>query len=392
MLHIAGSLNLRESDFPFFCFQVSGPWKSTFDLVVLGGGPGGYTAAIRASQLGMKTAVVENDRLGGVCLNWGCVPTKALLRNAEVLHLLRKSDEWGITIEKMSVDFPRIIKRSRGIAERISKGVEFLMKKNAIEVIYGTGKLAGDGRIVVTSGEETPVEITAHHLIVATGARPRSLPGVPFDGDRIISSKEAMSLAEQPKSLIIVGAGAIGIEFAYFYNALGTKVTVLEMLPSILPIEDREVTKQLETSLRRQGIDIRTGTRVEAVDRTEDGATVTISRGSEKEHSDRRASPRRHRRSGERGRDWTRSQQASILERGYIKVDEQYRSSASGVYAIGDVIGPPWLAHVASAEGICLRRGDRWQEPCSGRLQSHPGVHILPAAGGKRGDDGREGA
>ncbi len=321
-----------------------------YDLIVLGGGPGGYTAAIRAAQLGMKPAVVERERLGGICLNWGCIPTKALLRNAEVLHLIRKSEEWGISVENVRVDFSRIIRRSRGIAERISKGVEYLMKKNAIDVIYGSGTLTGPGSVTVTGGNSSST-LHSPHIILATGARPKSLPGVTIDRTRVITSTEAMTLAELPSSLIIVGAGAIGIEFAYFYNAMGTKVTVLEMMPSILPVEDRELTKSLESSLKKQGIDIRTETHVENVTVTDTGVNVSTAKGAEQEVLTADLALMA---TGVQGNveGIGLEQNGVVVDRGHIKVDEHYQTSVPGVYAIGDVIGPPWLAHVASAEGI----------------------------------------
>lgn len=323
----------------------------SFDIVVVGGGPGGYTAAIRAAQLGMKTAIVERERLGGVCLNWGCVPTKALLRNAEIVRTIKDAQEWGITYDNLKVDFARIVSRSRGIADRISKGVEYLMKKNKIAYIPGTATLLGNG-VVEVRAEAKPVEnLRAKHVVIATGARPRSLPGVAIDRKRIITSKEAMSLTEQPKSLIVIGAGAIGIEFAYFYNALGTKVTVVEMMPGILPAEDRELTKLMEGSLRKQGIEILTDTRVESV---KPGATditaVVASPDGTKELKAELALMA----IGVQGNveNMGLEQTGVAVERSHIKIDQDYNTTVSGISAVGDVIGPPWLAHVASAEGI----------------------------------------
>jgi dihydrolipoamide dehydrogenase len=265
-----------------------------YDLIVVGGGPGGYTAAIRATQLGMRAAVVEKERLGGVCLNWGCIPTKALLKNAEILHAFRKAEEWGITYDNLQFDFGKIIKRSRGIADRISKGVEYLMRKNKIDTIMGTARLTAPGKLEITAAGKAAKTLEAEHIILATGARPRIIPGVAFDRKRVIAAAEAMSLAEQPKSMVIIGAGAIGIEFAYFYNALRTKVTVVEMLPGILPVEDRELTKSLESILKKQGIEILTGTAVEAVHPVKNGERARRPAGTERR---RRADG--HRRSGE---------------------------------------------------------------------------------------------
>ncbi|HSQ75297.1 MAG TPA: FAD-dependent oxidoreductase, partial [Bacteroidota bacterium] len=250
--------------------------QTQYDIVIVGGGPGGYTAAIRAAQLGMQAAVIERDRLGGVCLNWGCIPTKALLRNAEILSLLQHADEWGISFENLRVDFPRIIKRSRGVAERISKGVEYLMKKNAVTVIPGTASLLSADTVEVRNDGSAPSSVKAKHIVLATGARPRPLPDVPFDRKRILTSSEAMTLPSLPASMIIIGAGAIGIEFASFYQTLGTRVTVVEMMPSILPVEDRELTKLLASSLKKRGTEILTESRVERAEVSDHGVTVHL--------------------------------------------------------------------------------------------------------------------
>ncbi|MBP1648882.1 MAG: lpdA [Bacteroidetes bacterium] len=322
-----------------------------FDVFVIGGGPGGYTTAIRSSQLGLKTGIVERDRLGGVCLNWGCIPTKALLKNAEILQLFRKSEEWGISYDNLRVDFSKIIKRSRGVADRVSKGVEYLMKKNKIEVISGHARLAGEGRVEIKAEGREDLLVQARHIILATGARPRTLPGVAIDRKRVISSAEAMVLQERPKSMLILGAGAIGIEFAYFYNALGTQVTVVEMMPGILPIEDRELTKLLEASLRKQGIEILTETKVQSVKvRADDVAvSVSFSEGKKELVADVALMA-----IGVQGNveNLGLEDLGVAVERSSIIIDKDYRTNVPGIYAIGDVIGPPWLAHVASAEGI----------------------------------------
>ena len=325
--------------------------EKSFDVLVLGGGPGGYTAAIRASQLGLHTAIVEKDRLGGICLNWGCVPTKALIRNAEVYQTFKKAEEWGISVEHLKFDFSKIIRRSRGIAERISKGVEFLMKKNHIEYIAGSGKLRDAHTLEVTIAGRNSVLLEARHIILATGARPRSIPGVNLDSKRVISSTEAMSLTTQPKSMVIVGAGAIGVEFAYFYNALGTKVTLLEMMPGILPIEDRELTRLLETSLKKQGIEVLTQTKVESIKPGAHEVAVSIrTSDSVKELTGEFALMA----VGVQGNveNIGLEQLGVAIERSQIEVNQDFRTNVEGLYAIGDVIGPPWLAHVASAEGI----------------------------------------
>lgn len=323
----------------------------SFDIVVLGGGPGGYTAAIRAAQLGFTTGIIEADRLGGVCLNWGCIPTKALLKNAEILHQFKKASEWGITYENLKFDFGKIIQRSRSISDRISKGVEFLMRKNKIDYMPGYGTFCGTNSIEVKPKEGSTFKVSAKHIIVATGARARSLPGVTIDRKRIITSTEAMTLPEQPKTMVVIGAGAIGVEFAYFYNALGTKVTLVEMMPGILPIEDRELTKELEKSFRKQGIEILTETKVESATASSNGVTVVVSgpEGKKEFKADVALMA-----IGVQGNveGFGLEKVGVAVERNHIKVDKDYRTNVPGIYAIGDVIGPPWLAHVASAEGI----------------------------------------
>ncbi len=322
-----------------------------FDCLVIGGGPGGYTAAIRASQLKMKTGIIERDRLGGVCLNWGCIPTKALSRNAELLQAFRKGGEWGITYDNLKVDFGTVIRRSRGVADRVSKGVEFLMKKNAIEYMPGTARLAAAGTVELMAAGKPVESLRAKHIVLATGARPRTLPGVPIDRQRVLSSTEAMTLGTKPESMIIIGAGAIGIEFAYFYNALGTKVTVVEMLPGILPVEDREITRQLESSLKKQGITILTATTVERVTPGANTVKVAVNAGSEKR--DLVADVALMAIGVEGNVENLGLEQLGVtIARGSILVDADGRTSVPGVYAIGDVVGAPWLAHVASAEGI----------------------------------------
>jgi len=322
-----------------------------FDALIIGGGPGGYTAAIRAAQLGMTTGIVERDRLGGVCLNWGCIPTKALLRNAEILQTFRRADEWGITVENLKYDFSKIIRRSRGIAERVSKGVEYLMKKNKIDYLKGNARIVAPGAAEISAEGKTAETVKAKHMILSTGARPRGLPGVLFDRIRIISSTDAMAMTRQPKSMIIIGAGAIGIEFAYFYNALGTRVTLVEMMSSILPIEDRELTRMLESSLKKQGIEILTEARVEGVKMNPGDLTVSVSTSDGKKELRGDAALVAI---GVQGNveNLGLEELGVAVEKAQIKVDEHYRTNVSGIYAIGDVIGPPWLAHVASAEGV----------------------------------------
>lgn len=325
--------------------------EKQFDVVVIGGGPGGYTAAIRSAQLGMSTGIVERERLGGICLNWGCIPTKALLKNAEILNTFRKAEEWGITYDNLQFDFGKIIKRSRGISDKVTKGVEYLMKKNKIDHMPGHATLLGKGGIEIKAEGKPAEKINAKHIIVATGARARTLPGVAIDRKRIITSTEAMNLPEQPKSMIIVGAGAIGIEFAYFYNALGTKVTVVEMMPGILPVEDRELTKLMESSFKKQGITIMTETKVDSVKTGANDVTVMV---SSKEGKKELKADVALMAIGVQGNVESLGLESLgvKVDRARISVDKDYKTNVPGVYAIGDVIGPPWLAHVASAEGI----------------------------------------
>jgi dihydrolipoamide dehydrogenase len=336
--------------------------KSSYDVVILGGGPGGYTAAIRAAQLGKRTAIIERERLGGVCLNWGCVPTKALLRNAEIFRLFQASEQWGISADNLRFDFPKIIKRSRGIADRISKGVEYLMKKNSIDFFAGSGRLLSAEAVEVRAEGKPTQTIKGAHVIIATGARPRSIPGVTIDRKRIITSTEAMTLPELPASMVIIGAGAIGVEFAYFYNALGTRVTVVEMMPSILPIEDRELTKLLESSLKKQGIQIFTQTRVESAMVTDAGVSVNIHTPSGAQELSANFALAAVGVQGNTENLGLESLGVKV-ERNHIVVDTYYRTSVPGVYAVGDVIGPPWLAHVASAEGVCCAEAIAGKDP-----------------------------
>jgi len=322
-----------------------------FDVLIVGGGVGGYTAAIRAAQLGMSTGLVERDRLGGVCLNWGCIPTKALLRNAEILQLFKHADEWGITADNFKYDFTKMIKRSRGIAERISKGVEYLMKKNKIDVIRGNARLIAPGTVEISAEGKEKEMVKAKHVVLSTGARPRTLPGTSFDKQRILSSTEAMTMGRQPRTMVVIGGGAIGVEFAYFYNALGTRVTLVEMMSSILPIEDRELTKMLDSSLRKQGIEILTETRVDGmkIGPSDVMVSITSPEGKKELHGEVALMA-----IGVQGNveNIGLEELGVEAEKWQIKVDKDCRTNVPGIYAVGDVIGPPWLAHVASAEGI----------------------------------------
>ncbi len=325
-----------------------------YDLAILGGGPGGYVAAIRAGQLGFKTVVIDKDNLGGICLNWGCIPTKSLLKNAEIYDTLSNhSGDFGISFKELSIDFSKVIKRSRDISERISKNVEMLIKKNKVDRVRGFGKLSSNRTIDILDDKGVKVDtIEADNIIVATGARPRMVPSIPVDRKEIITSSEAMTLPELPSSLIVVGAGAIGIEFAYFYSVLGTKVTIIEMLDRILPVEDREVSDALAKSFKKRGIDIHTGAVVESATPGKNGVTVVITKdGKTIELKAEKVLSA----IGVTGNvEGIGLEELGVeIFKNHIKVDKtNYATNVPGVYAIGDVIGPPWLAHVASAEGI----------------------------------------
>jgi dihydrolipoamide dehydrogenase len=331
---------------------------NAFDLIVIGSGPGGYTAAVRASQLGMKTALTERDRLGGICLNWGCIPTKALLKNAEMLNLFRRSEEFGISHDNLRFDFSKIIQRSRGVADKSEKGVAFLMKKNNVATFTGSGKLAGKGVVEIYDASQKLNEtISASRILLATGARARALPGIAFDGRRVISSTEAMILKEVPKSLLIIGAGAIGVEFAYFYNALGTKVTLVEMMPRILPIEDQEVADLLARSFKKSGIQILTESKVSSLNVADEGVEAAIQNA--KGESSALKAELALMAVGVTGNveNLGLEQMGVKVEKGQVPVDGNFQTNVPGVYAIGDLIGPPWLAHVASAEAISAVEG-----------------------------------
>ena len=323
----------------------------SFDVTVIGGGPGGYTAAIRAAQLGQTVGIIERDRLGGICLNWGCIPTKALLKNAELWHSLERASEFGFTIKGASFDFSAIINRSRGVADKLSKGVEFLMKKNKITFVKGTATFKNATTIEVKDEKGAVTTVTSKNTIIATGARARSIPGVAIDGKRTLTSTEAMILKEQPKTMTIIGAGAIGVEFAYFYNTFGTKVTIVEMLPNVLPIEDTEVSDALEKSFRKAGVDIRTKTKVKSVTPGKSDVKVVVETDGKEETltSDVALIA-----IGVQGNTENLGLEALgvAMEKGFIKTDDHLRTNVKGIYAIGDVNGPPWLAHVASAEGV----------------------------------------
>ena len=327
--------------------------SKTYDLVVVGSGPGGYVAAIRAVQLGMRVGCIERDKLGGICLNWGCIPSKALLKSAEVMWEFKKSKEFGISYDNLKVDFDKVIKRSRDVADRRSQGVEYLFKKNKIDKISGTGKFLTANKLSVVDnyGKEV-AQVEGKNILISTGARPRELPGIKIDRKKVITSTEAMVLGAIPKGMIIIGAGAIGAEFAYFYNAFGTKVTLIEMMPNILPIEDVEVTAQLTREFKKQGIEVMTETKVESAVASGDGVSVKVS--NKKGTQELKAEIALVAIGIQGNSDNLGLENIGVqIEKSWIKVDKAtYKTNVNRVYAIGDVIGAPWLAHVASAEGI----------------------------------------
>ncbi|MEZ0609474.1 dihydrolipoyl dehydrogenase [Fibrella sp. WM1] len=329
---------------------------SQYDLIVVGSGPGGYVAAIRASQLGLKTAVIERESLGGICLNWGCIPTKALLKSAQVFEYIKHSKDYGITVGDSSADFSAVIKRSRGVADSMSKGVQFLMKKNKIDVISGTGKVKPGKKVDVTDKDGKTTEYAAKHIIIATGGRARQLPAVPIDGTKVIEYRKAMSLEKRPDTMLIIGSGAIGVEFAYVYASMGTKVTIIEFLPNIVPVEDEDVSKELLRQYKKLGVDIYTNSEVTKVDTSGKGCKVSVKTPDGEKSFDA---------------DVVLSAAGVVAnienigleetgiktDRGKIVTDDFYKTNVDGYYAIGDVTKGQALAHVASAEAIiCVEK------------------------------------
>ncbi len=329
---------------------------SAYDVIVLGSGPGGYVTAIRASQLGLKTAIVEKESLGGVCLNWGCIPTKALLKSAQVFDYLKHASDYGLTVSEFDKDFGAVVKRSRNVAGTMSKGVQFLMKKNKIDVINGFGKLKAAGTLTVTDDKGTATDYTAKNIIIATGARSRELPNLPQDGEKVIGYRQAMTLKKQPKKMIVVGSGAIGVEFAHFYNSMGTEVTIVEFLPNLVPVEDIDISKQFEKSFKKAGVKVMTNSAVESVDTSGKGvvATVKTAKGIETIEADIVLSAVGIKTNIE---NIGLEDLGIATDRDKILVNEWYQTNIPGIYAIGDVVPGPALAHVASAEGItCVEK------------------------------------
>lgn len=327
-----------------------------YDVIVIGSGPGGYVTAIRASQLGFKTAIIEKENLGGICLNWGCIPTKALLKSAQVFEYLNHAKEYGISADNVKADFSAVIKRSRDVADGMSKGIQFLMKKNKIDVIMGTAKVKPGKKVDVTAADGKSTTYEGKHIIIATGARSRQLPNLTQDGKKIIGYREAMSLPKQPKSLVVVGSGAIGVEFAYFYATMGTKVTIVEFMPNIVPVEDEEVSKQLEKSFKKVGIEIMTEASVESVDTKGDGCKVNIKTKTGNVTLD--AEIVLSAVGIQANIEGIGLEETGIkTDKGKIVTDAFYATNVPGYYAIGDCVGGQALAHVASAEGItCVEK------------------------------------
>ncbi len=322
-----------------------------YDLVVIGGGPAGYAAAIRAGQLGKKVACIELERAGGTCLNWGCIPTKALLKSAELYRTFQKAESYGLTVQGVGFDFRKVVERSRGVSAQMAKGIEFLFRKNKVDYFVGRGQVTVPGMVEIVEGEHKGKFFRTKNILLATGQKPRALPGLPVDGARVMTSREALAAKELPKSIVIIGAGAIGVEFAYFFNAFGAKVTLVEMLPQILPVEDEEIARTLERSFAKQGMAVHTGTKCENIrvgektvklDLVKDGAkteveaeTVLVAIGIVS------------------AIDGLFSAKVKVeTDRGFVKVDANYQTSVPGIYAAGDIQGPPWLAHVATFRAV----------------------------------------
>ncbi|MEM8550267.1 MAG: dihydrolipoyl dehydrogenase, partial [Verrucomicrobiota bacterium] len=325
---------------------------TTYDLVVIGGGPAGYAGAIRAGQLGKKVACIELERAGGTCLNWGCIPSKALLKSAELYHAIQHADDFGFTVDGISVDFPKVVERSRGVANQMAKGIEFLFKKNKVEYLRGRAQISVPGLVEITEGEDKGKILSTKNILVATGCRARMLPGLKADGKRVMTAREILDRRDLPKSCIVLGAGAIGMEFAYFLNAFGCEVTVVEMLPNVLPVEDEEISKSVEKSFKKQGVKVMTGTKAENITVTDSGVKLDAVKGDDSS-TPIEAESLLVAIGVVANLDGLLSSKVKLeMDHKYIKVDPHYRTSVKGIYAAGDIIGPPWLAHVATYEAV----------------------------------------
>jgi dihydrolipoamide dehydrogenase len=325
-----------------------------YDLIVIGGGPAGYAGAIRAGQLGRKVACIELERAGGTCLNWGCIPTKALLKSAEFYRSLQKADAFGVSAQQIGFDFGKVMERSRGVASQMAKGVEFLFRKNKVDYFVGRAQVTVPGMVEITAGEHKGKFFKTKNVLLATGCKPRRLPDVPVDGVRVLTSREALEPRKTPpKSIVIIGAGAIGVEFAYFYNAFGSKVTLVEMLPQIVPVEDEDVAKALQRSFEKQGITVHVNTRVENVRVGKNKVELSLVKAGESNSTEIEAEALLVAIGVTPNLEGALSAKVNLeLDRGYVKVNDNYESSVKGIYAAGDIIGPPWLAHVATFEAI----------------------------------------
>lgn len=339
---------------------------TNFDVIVIGGGPGGYVAAIRASQLGMKACVVEANHLGGICLNWGCIPTKALLRSSEIHHLLNHASDFGFTIKDFSFDIKKVVERSRGVAKQLSGGIGHLLKKNKVPVFDGFGKLEGKGKVSVTKDKKKVADLTGKHIIIATGARARVIPGMEPDGKLVWTYREAMVPTEMPKSILVVGSGAIGIEFASFYRNMGAEVTVVEMMDRVMPVEDAEISAMAEKAFKKQGMNIITGAKTTKLDKTDKNVTVLVEKGGKTEKITVDKVIMAVGIVANTEEIGLENVKGVKLDRGHIVTDGYLKTGEPGVYAIGDVCGAPWLAHKASHEGvICV-------EKIAGEKDVHP--------------------
>jgi len=346
----------------------------TFDLIVLGSGPGGYVAAIRAAQLGLRTAIVERELLGGICLNWGCIPTKALLRSAEIYHYMQHAKDYGLAAQKISADLDAVVSRSRGVAKQLNQGVTHLMKKNKVTVFQGSGRLAGKGQLAVTDKNGKVTDLTATNIILATGARARDLPNLPADGERVWTYRHAMTPKEMPTKLLVIGSGAIGIEFASFYKDMGAEVTVVEMLDRIVPVEDADISAHLEKALKKQGMTILTGAKVDKISAYKSGVSATIigkdGKAIEAQYSHVIVAIGIVPNTADIG-----LKEAGVVmdDRGFLKTDPMCKTNVEGLWAIGDITAPPWLAHKASHEGVIAAEAIAGKHPHAMDFRNIPG-------------------
>ena len=349
--------------------------NTDYDLIVIGGGPAGYAGAIRAGQLGKKVACIELERAGGTCLNWGCIPTKALLKSAEFYRSLQKAETFGISAKDVSFDFAKVMDRSRGVAATMAKGVEFLFRKNKVDYIVGRAQVSAPGLVEITEGEQKGKFFKTKNVLLATGCKPRRLPDVPVDGVRVMTSREALEPRKSPpKSIAILGAGAIGVEFAYFFNAFGSKVTLVEMLPQVVPVEDEDVAKALQRSFEKQGITVNVSTKVDKVRVGKDKVELTLLKAGEANSTEIEAETLLIAIGVTPNLDGALGKAVKLeLDRGYVKVNDRYESSVKGIYAAGDIIGPPWLAHVATYEAVNAVSG-MFGHHSGGRVKIFPGA------------------